>query len=220
MKKALVTILFFVTTAVFAGEPVSTDPQNIGIGNEVGRQVSLDLSFKDETGKVVQLKDYFDGKTPAILALVYYGCPDLCTFVLNSLTESLKKNSWSVGEKFSVLTVSIDPKETPELAAQKKVSYLKDYNRPGAENGWHFLTGDEVDIKKLADEVGFHYNYNAEEKQFAHAAGIFILTPAGQISQVLFGSNYNPREIKSALLEAIKGKLSLMDRFLLLLNLT
>jgi protein SCO1 len=173
----------------------------IRFDQKVNGRVSPDLTFRDETGKMVRLGDYF-GNRPAILVLGYYGCPMLCTLVLNGLVESLQDLKMDVGKQFQVINISIDPKEAPELAAAKKRTYLKRYGRHGAELGWHFLTGQEEPIKRLADEVGFHYAYDPTLQQFAHPSGIIVVTSEGKVARYFFGINFAPRELDAALRQA------------------
>jgi protein SCO1/2 len=192
--------------------------QKIGIVEKLGAQVSINnLTFRDENGKVVQLADYFRTGHPVLLNLVYYECPHLCTFVLNGLVASLKNlKSWAPGEQFDIVSVSIDPLETPKLATQKKAAYLSSLGNTKAAEGWHFLTGDKDQIQKLADEVGFGFEYDPEVKQYAHGAVIFVLTPTGKISRYLYGVEYKQQDLKLALLEASQGKIgNIIDRFLL-----
>ncbi len=166
------------------------------------------LVFRDEHGQPVRLGDYFHLKRPVILTLVYYQCPMLCNQVLNNLTRSLKPLSLGLGTDFEIVTVSIDPKETSDLAAAKKRSYLRSYGRAGAERGWHFLTGDAAAIAALAKSVGFRYTYNPNSGLFAHAAGITILTPQGRVARYLFGIDYPARDVQFAL----DGSLGRQDR--------
>ncbi|MDO8518776.1 MAG: SCO family protein [Deltaproteobacteria bacterium] len=216
MRTALFILLMISGAAIAADQELPP----IGIELKIGSQLSLDLPFKDESGKEVWLRDFLDGKTPVLLTLVYYGCPSLCTTVLNNFTAVLKKNSWSAGKEFRIVSVSIDPRETPELAAAKKEAYLKNYGRPEGAEGWHFLTGNETSIKKLADEAGFRYFFDEKSGEFVHVGGIFVLTPDGKVNQVLQGSRYDAKELKEALLMAAKGRLNLVDRFKLMLNWT
>jgi protein SCO1/2 len=197
--------------------PASHNPvPNVGFDQRLDEQVPLDLTFKDETGKSVRLQDYF-GKTPVILSLTYYDCPMLCTLVLNGLVRTLRALTFSAGNEFTVLTVSFDPREKPVLAAEKKATYLESYRRPGAENGWHFLTGEEDAIQKLTNAVGFRYTFDQQSNQFAHASGILVLTPQGKISHYFYGIEYAPRDVRLGLVEASAGKIgSAVDQVLLL----
>ena len=188
---------------------------DVGIDQHLGQQVPLDVPFRDENGQTVQLGQYF-GSKPVILALVYYECPMLCTLTLTGLVGALKAVSFDVGNEFNVLAVSINPTETPELATAKKAKYLKSYGRSGADAGWHFLTGDEASIQRLAAAVGFRYRYVPEQKQFAHAAGITVLTPQGLISHYFFGIEYAPRDLRLSLVEASNNRIgSPVDQLLL-----
>ena len=196
---------------------VPNDLKEIGIQEHLGEQVSInDLTFRNEEGSPVQLKEFFKSGRPVILTLVYYECPNLCNYMLNGFVKSLKKVDWTAGEKFEIVTVSINPKETPQLAKQKKAAYLAAYGRPLAESGWHFLTGDEDQIGKLAKEVGFGFKYDPREKQYGHAAALFMLTPTGKISRYLYGIEFKNKDLRLALLEASNGKIgNVIDRFLL-----
>ena len=178
----------------------------VGIDQKLNQQIPLDLNFRDETGKTVKLADYF-GEKPVILSLVYYQCPMLCTQVLNAVERGLTNVSLDMGKQFQVVTVSIDPRETPELARTKKNMYVGLYGRAGAGEGWHFLTGDETQIKQLAKAVGFRYAYDPQSGQFAHASGIMLLTPEGKISRYFYGVQYPSRDLRLGLVEASAGKI-------------
>jgi protein SCO1/2 len=194
----------------------STQLSSIGFDQKLNAQISLDLPFRDEDGKTVRLRDYF-GEKPVVLVLGYYRCPMLCTLTFNGMVESMNDMKWSIGNQFNVVQVSIDPKEKPELAAAKKKTYLRSYGRAGASAGWHFLTGDEPNIRKLADEVGFHYAYDPAIKQFAHPAGLVILTPEGKTSKYLFGVKFSPAEMFAGLQGASENKVgSPIERLVLL----
>jgi protein SCO1/2 len=164
-------------------------------------------TFRDEEGRSVALAQYF-GQKPVILALVYYRCPMLCTMVLNDLTRSLNALEASAGDQFTVLAVSFDPAETPDLATAKKDQYLRAYRRPHAEQGWHFLTGPQESIARLAAAVGFRYAWDAKNQQWAHASGLVILTPSGHISRYFYGIDYAPTDLRLALAEAGEQKIS------------
>jgi protein SCO1 len=201
-----------------AGASSLTDAALVQINFEqkLNSPVSLDLVFRDEAGQNVRLGAYFD-RQPVILVLGYYGCPMLCTLVLNGLVESLLDLRMDIGKQFQVVNVSIDPTEKPELAAAKKRTYLKRYGRHGAAEGWHFLTGDEPAIKTLAAQTGFHYAYDASLRQYAHPSGIIILTPEGKVARYFFGIDFAPRELDGALKQASAGWIGSPIRQLLLL---
>jgi protein SCO1 len=221
---AALAALFFVQARA-ASAQLSDPTQNIGVRPELLKDVGIDqklnesiplgLTFRDETGKQVALSNYF-GRGPVILTLVYYNCPMLCTQVLNALNRSLKEIPMDVGKQFSVVTVSIDPTESHLLASAKHELYTGIYGRPGGADGWHFLTGDESNIKQLAAAVGFRYAYDADSKQFAHASGIFVLTPQGKLSRYFYGIQYPVRDLRLGLVEASAGKIgSPVDQLLL-----
>ena len=197
--------------------PASLNPfADIGLDQRLDEQLPLDLMFSDENGKTVRLRDYFD-KKPVILSLAYYDCPMLCTLVVNGVIRTLRTLSFSAGNEFTVLTISFNPKDTPRAAAIKKQTSLQSYNRPGAETGWHFLTGDEATIQQLTQAIGFRYRYDAERKEYAHPSGIMVLTPEGRISRYFYGVEYAPRDVRLGLIEAADGKIgSPVDQLLLL----
>ena len=189
--------------------------QEIGFDQRLGESVPLDLAFSDETGRSVKLSDYF-GKKPVVLSLVYYQCPMLCTISLNGLAGALEVLSFVPGQEFEVVTVSFDPVETPVLAAAKKKAYMARYKRPEAHAGWHFLTGSKESVEALTRAVGFRYVWDEATKQFAHPAGLLVLTPEGKISHYLFGVEYAPKDLRLALVDAAKGRIgNLADQLLL-----
>jgi protein SCO1 len=195
------------------GDPATAKP---GIDQQLNAQVPLDLMFKDETGRDVRLGEFF-GKRPVVLALVYYECPMLCTQVLNGAVSALSVLTFDVGKEYDVIAVSINRKEGPGLAAQKKKAYLERYKRPGTADGWHFLTGKEANIKQLADAVGFRYAFDEEIQQYAHGAGIEILTPRGVIAKYFYGIEFSPRDLKFGLIEASDERIgSVVDSALML----
>jgi protein SCO1 len=181
--------------------------QGVGIDQKLDEQVPLNLRFRDEFGRTVPLSTYFQSKKPVILAPVYYRCPMLCTQILNGLESALKAVSFDPGKEFEVVAFSFDPKDTPELAASKKQMYLRRYGRAGTANGWHFLTGDEANIKPLMDAVGFHYKYDPKTDQYAHASGIMVLTPEGHLSRYFYGVEYSARDLRLGLVEASRNKI-------------
>jgi protein SCO1/2 len=191
------------------GTPASVVPKairEVGYDQHLNELIPLDIPFLDETGQAVRLGDFF-GRRPVVLALVYYDCPMLCTQVLNSLTSALGVLSLDAGKDFEIVTVSFDPREKPPLAAAKKATYLERYKRPGAADGWHFLTGEEASIKRLTSAVGFRYVWDDGLKQFAHPTGITVLTAEGRLSRYLFGVEYWPRDLRFALIDASAGKI-------------
>ncbi len=189
--------------------------KNVGIEQRLNQQVPLDLTFRDETGKTVRLADYF-GQKPVILNLVYYKCPMLCSQVLTGLTSALKILKFDVGNQFNVVTVSFNPRETPDLAAAAKAEYLKRYGRAGAAAGWHFLTGPQESITALAQAVGFQYQYDPQTDQYAHATAIMLLTPDGRVAQYYYGVEFAPKDLRLGIIQASNGKIgTLVDEVLL-----
>jgi protein SCO1 len=173
----------------------------IGIDQRLNQHVPLDVMFKDESGRDVRLGEYF-GKRPVVLALVYFECPMLCTQVLNGAVSALSVLTFDVGKEYDVIAVSINPKETPALAAEKKKAYVERYKRPQTAAGWHFLTGTDDNIHRLAAAVGFRYAFDPDIQQYAHGAGIEILTPQGVLSKYFYGIEFSPRDIRFGLIEA------------------
>ena len=189
--------------------------EGVGIEQHLNQPLPADLEFVDDHGRNVRLGDY-QGEHPVILVLAYYECPMLCTLVLNGLASSLDILTFDVGKDFDVVVVSIDPGETTELAAKKKASYVARYGREGSESGWHFLTGKEESIKKLADSVGFAYRYDPSIDEYAHAAGIMVVTPDGKLSQYFYGVEFSPKDLRFALVEASQNQIgNVVDQVLL-----
>ena len=189
--------------------------REVGLDQKLGSSIPLDLTFRDEHGHPVALRQFF-GQRPVILTLVYYQCPMLCTEVLNGLLSSAKSLPLEIGKDFSIVTLSIDPSERPVLAEVKHELYSGLYGRPGAPQGWHFLTGDEANIKALAQAVGFRYAYDSSSRQFAHPSGIMVLTPAGKLARYFYGVAYPSRDLRLGLVEASQEKIgSPIDQILL-----
>jgi protein SCO1 len=188
----------------------------VGFDQRLDAQVPLEVPLRDEAGRTVHLGDYA-GTRPVVLTLNYYNCPMLCTIELNGLLRSLLTLSFDVGDQFEIVTLSINPRETPALAAAKKAGYLRRYGRAGAERGWHFLTADEDSIRQVARAVGFRYVYDPKSDQYAHPAGFVILTPQGRVSRYFYGVEYPPRDLRLGLIEASAGKIGTpVDQLLLL----
>lgn len=189
--------------------------RDVGLEQRLGAQIALDTVLHNEAGKAVRLSDYFDTR-PVILVLSYFQCPRLCPLVLDGLTRTLRTLAFTVGEQFQVITVSIDARDTAVVAAAKKNQYVQRYGRPGAADGWHFLTGAASEIGRLARSVGFRYTYDAHNDQFVHAAGIMILTPQGKLARYLYGLDYAPQAVRLGLVEAAANTIgSSVDRLLL-----
>lgn len=209
MKRAALVAVALLALALPARAQSNERPtilRDIGFDQKLGDWIPLDTSFRDETGRAVRLADYFRGK-PVVMNLVYFDCPMLCTVTLSGMASALKELSWDAGKEFEVVTISFDPKEGPEQAAARKKQFMARYERPAAEAGWHFLTGDIGAIHLITQAVGFRYVWDQASRQFAHPAGTVVLTPDGQIARYLFGVEYAPRDLRLALVEAGGGRI-------------
>lgn len=222
LSKLGLRISGFVLLALVCVQPVSAQPLNnaisdgIEIEQKLNGQVPLDLSFRDESGAVVRLDQLVQDR-PVILTLAYYECPMLCTQVLNGLLRTLRVVDFDIGSEFDVITVSIDPDETAALALGKKREYVGGYDREGAGEGWHFLTGDQASIDALAEAVGFRYVYDAPTDNYIHASGIMVLTPEGRIARYFYGIEFSPKDMRLALVEAAQHQIgNPVDQLLLL----
>jgi len=220
-KRAAAAIAAVVVAAAAGSAPAAGDTQppdplrGVGIDQHLNAQLPLDLEFRDEEGATVRLGRFF-GARPVVLTLVYYECPMLCTLVLNGLVRAMNALPFDAGTAFDVVTVSIEPADTPALAAAKKATYLQSYRRPGAAAGWHFLTGDAAAIDALTRAVGFRYEALPERRQYAHAAGIVVATPDGRLARYFYGLEYSARDLRLGLVEASEGKIgSVVDQVLL-----
>lgn len=191
------------------GSPADEVPaqlRDVGFDQNLDRMLPLDVEFKDEHGRTVTIGDYF-GERPVLLAFVYYGCPMLCLQSLGSLAATLGVLSENPGDDFEVVSVSIDPRETPALALEKKAHYVERSGKPSIARGWHYLTGTENNIQRLTKAAGFRYVWDESAQQYAHPAGIVIATPDGKVARYLFGIDYGPRDLRMALLDASEGKI-------------
>ncbi len=191
--------------------------KRVGIDQRFDAQLPLDLTFRDQTGREVRLGQYFDGDKPVVLSLVYFQCPMLCTLTMDGLIRSLRTLELDAGADFTALTVSFDPGEGPELARAARETALARYGRPGAEQGWHFLTGQPAAIRELTETVGFRYTFDESTGQFAHAAALIVLTPGGRISRYFFGVEYPPRDFQFGLIDASGGNIGTATDHVLML---
>ena len=209
MRRALLT-LALLTLGLLGPAPVRAEgppppADSVDIEEQLGARLPRDLPFVDSTGKHVLLGEHFAGR-PVVLALVYYRCQGLCSLLLGGLTASLQKLDWQLGRELDVVTVSIDPDETPALAAASRDGYLKTLGRTGDSTGWAALTGPSASIDALAAAVGFHFQYFEGQRQFSHAAALFVLTPDGRVSRYLYGVEFPPRQLQAAVFEASGGR--------------
>lgn len=192
--------------------------KKIGIEQKLGSQMPLETEFKDEAGKTVKLGEFFNKGRPVVIAFVYYECPMLCNEVLNGLTGTLKGISFDAGKDFDVVAISFDARENdkPDLARNKKDSYMARYGRPGTEKGWHFLTGTDASIKAATEAAGFGFQWDDKSRQFAHAGGIMITTPDGRLARYFYGIDYAPKDVKFGIMESGENKVGSAAEQLLL----
>lgn len=195
------------TKPVVTGHELPTELKNVGVDEHLGANLDLGLQFTDESGETVPLGKYFGGHKPVLMAMVYYTCPSLCNYHLNGLTDTMKTLKLTSGQDFEVVAVSMNSKETPDVAAKKKHNYLEVYGRPQGEKGWHFLVGNEENVQKLASQLGFKFHWMEDKQQYAHAAVAYVVTPEGKISRYLHGIQVDPKTLRLSLLEASNGKI-------------
>lgn len=189
------------------GNEIPKQIKGLTLKPQLGGQIDLGLEFTSDTGEKVKLGQYFQAGHPVLMAMVYYSCPNLCNYHLNGLMEAMKQLKWTAGQDFQVVAVSMNHREGPELASKKKTNYVKAYGRPQSLNGWHFLTGTEENIKKLADQLGFEFRWLPDQQQYAHASVTYVLTPGGEISRYINGIAPEAQTLKLSMLEASNGKI-------------
>ena len=211
-------LIFFITGNIYAQVILDDFPERDGVGIEehLGNYIPLDVVFSNDKGEEVALRKYFGQGKPVILVLAYYNCQMLCTLVLNGLSNAIQPMAWLPGKEFQILTVSIDSRETVELAAAKKNRYIEGLGKPGISNGWIFFAGEESQSRKLAEALGFKYYYDEKTDQFAHPAAIFILSENGKISRYFYGIKFKERDLRFALIDASEGKIgNTLDKIVL-----
>ncbi len=216
----VVTVAFVWSSALAFGERKEQAPaelRGVGIFPQFDAQIPLDLTFVDSSGQSIALGEVFDGTKPVILTMNYSNCPMLCSLQLNGLVSAMERMKWTAGEQYRIVTVSIDPLETPERAQLTKQKYLKTYGRASDANAWRFLVSPQEErIRKLADTVGFGYVYSAETKEYLHAAALILCTPTGRVARYIGGVDYNPETLRLSLYEAGQGQVgSVWDEVLL-----
>jgi protein SCO1 len=217
LPEVLIAAFFLCSsTFVFAQSPQQQIAARAGLEQKLNAQIPLDSMFRDEHGAAVRLGSYFSDK-PVILALVYYGCPNLCTLVLNGILQTAQELKLDAGKDYEIVVVSFDSNERPALAAAKKQIYVQRYHRRGATDSWHFLTGSDDAIKRLADSVGYHFAYDKTTRQFAHPSTMIVLTPGGKVARYFPGIEYPAREVRLALIDASQNHIgTLAERVFLL----
>jgi protein SCO1 len=188
----------------------------VQVKEHLGESVKLDAELTDSDGKPVRLAQYLKGERPVVLTFNYSDCPMLCSLQLTRFVRALTQLKRTAGTDFDIVTISIDPAETPKRASETKARYMRDYARPEAAAGWHFLLGSEQTVRAVADSVGFSYTYNEERKEWLHAAALMVLTPDGKIARYIYGVDYHPETLNLSLVESSQGKIgSTMDRLVL-----
>lgn len=203
----LLGMLVFTVVPAFADNPSPDDLLNAArFDQKLNTQVPPELHFRDEAGRDVALSSYF-GARPTVLIMAYYNCPNLCPLTIDNLVGNLRKIAFDAGNQYNVVAVSIDPREKPALAASKKQHYLTQYARPATAAGWHFLTGEEANIGRLAAAVGFHYAYDKQHNEYSHPSGLIVLTPQGRISRYFYGFDYSPTDLRLGMVEASAGQI-------------
>lgn len=209
----------FLTTAAFADEGTYNVSQSILQGlafdQKLDAQLPMDAVFLDHDAKEVRLGDVF-GKGPVVLAMAYARCPNMCTVVYRETFQALAKVRFDVPDAYRVVFISIDPAETPEAAAKKRRTYLRTYDRPDLEEGTFFLTGEEKQVRRVADAIGFSYRYDENSGQYVHPSGIVVATPKGKVSRYLYGIHYNPKDLRLAMVEASENRIGTLADHLLL----
>jgi len=189
------------------GHALPAQLQSVGVEEHLGASLDLSMPFTADNGVTAPLSHFINGKKPVLMAMIYYNCPSLCSYHLNGIVDTLKQMKWTAGKEFDLIAVSMDHSETSDLAAKKKQNYLAAYGRVEGEKGWHFLVGNEENVKKLSDQLGFRFQWLKDEQQFAHAAVAYVITPEGKISRYLHGIMVDPNTMRMSLLEASNGKI-------------
>ena len=186
----------------------------IGVDERLDQQMPLDVPFRDHTGRAVTLRDYFDGERPVMLTFAYHSCPSLCSLVLDATERAAVAQEWTPGVEYQMVTISIDPRDTPEKAAEKRAASLAEVNRDGSE--WAFLVGDQESIARVTTAAGYRYFYDERQQQYAHTAAAMFLTPEGKLARYLYGLRFETSDVRLALLEASEGRsISAGERILL-----
>lgn len=190
--------------------------KDVGIEEKLGAQLPLDVLVRNEKNEEVPLRSLIDGSLPILMSLAYYNCPSLCGLILNGMIDGLKELDWKAGDKFKIINLSISSRETAELARQKKATLLKATHHGEWQDHWAFLTASEGVIAQISEALGYKFKWDPIQKEFVHGSGIFVLTPEGRISRILYGIQYRPSDLKLSLLEASRGKIgTILDRILL-----
>ncbi|MEP0545386.1 MAG: SCO family protein [Rhodothermales bacterium] len=221
--RALIACLFAVVLLTTAGRSVAQTPgeipdelDGVGIEEHLGETVSSDIAFVDSEGNAVTLGDYFDGERPVAVAFVYHNCPMLCSLILDGMTTAMREAGLDLGDDYQALAISFDPRDTPERAAEVRERYLARFDGAQAAEGLYFLTGSQESIDRITDEIGFGFEWNERQQEFAHTAAVYFISPEGVITRYLYGLEFHPRDFRTAVLEAGSGTIaSPLDQLIL-----
>lgn len=190
--------------------------QHVNVDEKLDAALPLESQFLDHTGKAVRLGEYFTGKKPVVLILAYHSCPVLCSMVQNAAATALKSVKWTVGKEYEVVVLSIDPRDTPQRAAEKRAAIMAGYGRPGSDDGFHFIVGAKPEIDRVAESIGFKYEYDPEQQQYGHPAVVMFAKPSGHMARYLYGLEYDPNDVRIALFEAAAGRsISTIEKLIL-----
>lgn len=207
---SLISVFFLFTAGPVSAQLNQTKPEileEIGVDEKLGDTIPLDLRFANSEGDSVRLGDLIESGKPVLLNPLYYECPTLCSLVLDAVYKVVEKLAWSPGDDYTIISFSIDPEEGPDLAAQNKDFYIRDLDRPNASSGWHFLTGNEDEIKELTESIGFRYKYDEPTGEYIHMASIMMISPEGKITRYLYGLEFREMDLRNALYEAADGEI-------------
>jgi len=224
--RALTAMVFAAALMVAAGRVAAQTPSvpgeipdelaSVDIVEHLGETVSPDITLVDASGETVTLGDYFDGERPTVMTFVYHNCPMLCSLILDGMTTAMTEVGLNLGDDYQALAISFDPRDTPERAAEVKERYLSRFDAPNADASFHFLTGTQENIDRVTEEVGFQYEWNERQQEFAHTAALYFLSPNGKITRYLYGIEFQPQDVRTALLEASEGQIgSPLDKLIL-----
>lgn len=214
VRRAICGVLVWLSSVGALSGPVGAAPwettpkelENLDVAEHVGESLPLELVFRDHRRQDGRVQDWFEGRRPVIVSMNYSNCPMLCNLQLSGLVESLKQLDWTAGKEFDVVSVSMDPSETPERAGQTRQRYLDLYERAGTGNGWRFLVGNRQSIERLAASIGFKFRYVPDRKEYAHPAMFVLCTPDGKIARYMYGVDFPPETLRLSLVEAGEGK--------------
>jgi protein SCO1/2 len=212
----LLSICLYAVSGMAQFNELPPELRDVGIVEKLGDRIPSDVIFTNELGETVTMADFLASGKPLIITPIYYECPMLCNLIINGLTDGLKQLGWKVGDEFEIVTFSIDPDESYELAASKKAGYIRLLGNPDAAKGWHFLTADQENINKITDALGFNFKWSDQAQEFLHGSSIMFVSPNGIITRYLYGIEYTQLSLRNALFDAAEGRIgSVVDRVML-----